>query len=82
MNDAGRCAETERAASELEEQLERDVAMVADRCRQCVDEADRVESERRQFVDAVEKTADAVRQAVSICNITLSSACFSASIFR
>jgi len=55
----------EKAASEFRHQFQRDVEMVTDRCRKCVDEAVRVEGERRQFVDAIEKTVTTVRETVS-----------------
>jgi len=53
------------AASKFRHQLHRDVEMVSDRCRKCVDEADRVEQERRKFVDAIDKTADRICEIVS-----------------
>ena len=56
----------DRAASEFRHQFQRDVEMVADRCRKCVDEADRVERERRLFVDDIEKTASIVRETVIV----------------
>jgi len=55
----------DKAASEFSHQVQRDVEMVSDRCRKCVDEADRVERELRQFVDTIEKTASTVRETVS-----------------
>ena len=60
-----RCLSTDTAASEFKHQLQRDVEMVADRFRKCVDEADRVEQERHQFVDAIDKTATTIRETVS-----------------
>jgi len=55
----------ESAASEMRQQVERDVAMVAERRGRCVDETKRVHEERRQFIDDVEKTAATIRQTVS-----------------
>ena len=55
----------DRAASEFSHQFQRDVEMVADRCRKCVDEAGRVEQERQQFIDAIENTATVIRDTVS-----------------
>ena len=55
----------DRAASEFRYQLQRDVELVADRCRQCADETDRLDNERTQFVKDVEKTAAAIRETVS-----------------
>jgi len=61
-----RCVSLEKAASEFRHQFQRDSEMVADRCRQCVDEADRLERERRQFLDDIDHTASIVRDTV-IC---------------
>jgi len=54
----------DKAASEFRYQLQRDVESVTNRCRKYVDEADRLECERSQFVDAVEKAAATVRETV------------------
>ena len=57
------------AASEFRHQFQRDAEMVTDRCRKYIDEADRVERERRLFVDAIEKTTTVVRETVFFTSI-------------
>ena len=60
-----RCVAMERAGSEFSHQLQRDVDMVTNRCRQCADEANRMDKEWSQFVDSIDKTAATVRETVS-----------------
>ena len=55
----------ESAAAEFNERLQRDVDVVSERRRRCVDETVRVQQERRQFIDDVDKTAATIRQTVS-----------------
>ena len=59
------------AAAEFRHQFQRDAEMVTERCRKCVDEADRVDRERHLFVDAIEKTATVVRETVFCSSVSL-----------